>query len=81
MAKLKIRLLAALLLASLALTGCTGHAQAPSDETVIVLPEPQNTDIAPFYGESSTGSPHEVTLYYVSENRYALSGVTSTIFT
>lgn len=79
MEKLKKRLLAMFLLSCIALCGCGYNTQVSSDEAQILLPEPETGDIIPFYGESDSTGAREITLHYVSEDRYALTGVTSAI--
>jgi len=78
-AKIKKRLAALLLIACLMLAGCGNNAQVSPGEAVVVLPEPESTDIGPFFGESDQSEPREITLHYVSEDRYALTSVTSAI--
>jgi len=74
-----IRLTALLLLCIFALSACGSDAQVSPEDAAIVFPEPENVQMEAFFGETSKNEAKEVTLYYVSEDRYALSSVTSPI--
>lgn len=79
MHKIKLRLLALLLLTALLLGGCGSGDPTATDASAFTLPEPESTQIKSFFGEADKSAPQEVTLYYVSDDRYALNSVTSTI--
>lgn len=75
----KLRLLALLLLAVLSLSACSHGTQVSSEDAAIILPEPETSEISAVYGDSDRSEPEDVTIYYVSDGRYALTSVTSSI--
>lgn len=79
MRRSKKRLLAALLLICIALCGCRRDTQLASDVAALVLPEPELRQKQNFLGETVENALEEVTLYYVSDDRYALTGMTTSV--
>lgn len=75
----KRRLLAVLLMACLLLSACGGDAQPAADDAALVLPEPEVQQTQNFLGETNRSAPQEITLYYASDNRYALTSVSTAI--
>ncbi len=79
MRKSILRLAVLLLLCIFALSACGNNTQVSSDDAVIVFPEPESMEEQSFFGETDKSEPREFTLHYVSDDRYALTSVTSAI--
>lgn len=77
--RLKNRLLAALLTACILLCACGSDVQPTADAALLQLPEPEAQQSQNFLGETKQSASQEVTLYYASDNRYALTGVNTSI--